>query len=383
MKKKTRVLLLISSLDCGGAERQLVELVKGLDKAEFSCLVVTTHAQGAFGPELAGLPGVELRSLGKRGGLDVVGPVWRLLRLARAARVDVVYAFEEGPGLLGAIVAAQLGCRLIWGVRNTLSNAAKLGVRANVYRWLHRRLARRADRIIYNSHRAEREYTQAGYPAEKGCTISNGFDSGRFRFDSDARTNLRQEWGLAGDDFVFAVIGSIKPDKNHEFFIRAAVDVGRIVPRSAFVFVGKTYGSHPVLGPYARVLRDRVDRLGLGRRFVWAGEHQEMTKALSAVDVLVLTSRREGTPNVVAEAMLCGRPCIVSDVGDAVHLLGGNGTAIPLDDVQSLVSAMTRWAGVSEDERSALGQIARCRIERDFSMQQMVEKTSAVLCAAS
>ncbi len=382
-KRKRRVLFLISSLNRGGAERQLVELVKGLDKSEFSCLVVTTHAQGAFAPELAGLPGVELRSLGKRGGLDVVGPVWRLLRLARAAGVDVVYAFEEGPGLLGVLVAARLGCRLVWGVRNTLSNAAKLGVRASVYCWLHRRLGRRADRIIYNSHRAECEYAQAGYPAAKGCTISNGFEAGRFTFDAGSRAELRRDWGVSDSTVVFAVVGSIKPDKNHPLALEAARLVGARIPSYRLAFVGRETPAHPILGPYAERLRNLARERGLESQLIWTGENADVARVLSAIDVLVLPSLREGTPNVVGEAMLCERPCIVADVGDAALLLGGNGTVFPPGDTAALAEAMVDWSLRSGAQRAEVGRAARQRIENVFSLQRMIAATAQLVAELS
>jgi glycosyltransferase involved in cell wall biosynthesis len=270
-----------------------------------------------------------------------------------------------------------LGCRLVWGVRNTFSNAAKLGVRARVYRWLHRRLAHRANQIIYNSHRAEREYAQAGYPAAKGCTISNGFDSRRFQFDPAARAALRREWGVADDIAVFAVVGSIKPDKNHQLALEAARLVGERIPSFLLAFVGRETPEHPILGPYAAGLRNLARELQ--SPVIWTGENSDVARVLNAIDVLVLPSLREGTPNVVGEAMLCERPCIVADVGDAALLLGGNGTVFPPGDAAALADAMVEWASRTAEQRHFAGVAGRNRIVGAFSMEQMVDHTARLL----
>ena len=99
---------------------------------------------------------------------------------------------------------------------------------------------------------------------------------------------------------------------------------------------------------------------------------------MNALDVFVLSSRSEGFPNVVGEAMATARPCVVTDVGDAAALLGTTGRVVPARDPAALAAAIVELLALSSEERRNLGQAARARLIAEFSLQRTVERFTAL-----
>ncbi len=104
------------------------------------------------------------------------------------------------------------------------------------------------------------------------------------------------------------------------------------------------------------------------RRFVLAGESKDVPLCLAAMDVFCLHSRNEGFPNVLAEAMAMGLPCVTTDVGDAAMLLGDCGHVVPKQDAAALADGVTRLLQLDPLARQALGQRARARVLAQFTI---------------
>lgn len=186
-----RVVLLIRSLDVGGAERQLVVLAQGLKGRGTDVRVLTFYPGGRLCGELeaAGVPVSHLR---KRGRWDVVGFVWRLVRWLRRARPQVLYAFLPAANILAACVRFFLpGTRIIWGLRASNMEFDRYDGLSRVIARLEAKLSFLPDAIIVNSEAGRAHHLQRGYPADRMHVIENGIDTERFRFDAEGRRRLR------------------------------------------------------------------------------------------------------------------------------------------------------------------------------------------------
>jgi len=367
-----KVVFIIRSLDCGGAERQLLTLANALDRKYFEPTILTFYSGGPYERHVS--DNVRLISLNKSGRWDAIGFLVRLVCELRRLRPDVIHSYADIPNILSLLVKHFTGRpAVVWGIRMAFHDVAS-------YDWLHRvafrlerKLARFPDRIIVNSHAGHRCFRARGYHPARLITINNGFDSGHFQPKPEARRRIRAEWGLAPDQIVIGLVARMKPIKDHPTFLRAAALVKGAYPNVRFVCVGN--------GPesYRQALLDLVDQLKLGDRITWTGLHTNMADIYNAIDVNVLSSISEGCPNVVGEAMACGVPCVVTDVGDAASLVGDTGFICPPENPEALAATLIKCI---DADRVSLGIKARRRIEKSWSISRLVESTERVLASA-
>ena len=371
-----RLLFLIRSLGAGGAERQLVELVKGLDKSRFAVTVATFYGGGAFRGELDGLRNVRVVSLEKKGRWDVLPFVARLWRVARRTRPHVILSSMGISNELGLVVGRAAGAKVVWSLRTSDIDFSHYGWMS---RWSFRvgaLLSRFPDLIIANSHSGKEYHIARGYYGKRMIVISNGIDTDTFRPDAEAGMRVRREWGIGEEERVIGIVGRLVPVKDHSTFLRAAALLVGEQCAARFVCVGGGAGE------YQTALRSLASDLGLDGKVVWAGARSDMPAVYNALDVACSSSIGEGLPNVVAEAMATGVPCIVTDVGDSARLVGQSGVVqmvVPKGNPEAIAAAWIGLLNLSPDERAALGRQARERILSEYSVAQLVRRTEAAL----
>lgn len=368
----TRLVLLARKLDPGGAERQLVALAKGLRERGHDVHVVLFYSGGAFDTDLEGA-GVPLHFLGKKQRWDVGGFLVSLVATLRRLEPEVIYSFLDLPNALMGLLRSVVGRpRLVWSIRAA-------GMEMRNYDWLSRviprlevHLCRIADVVVANSHAGAAWAIRRGFLADRVRVIENGIDTQRFRFDAAGRERLRREWNVGADETVIGLVARFDPMKDHETFLRAAAHLAQERDGLRFVCVGG--------GPqdYIRRMRALSESLGIARRVTWAGVQSDMAAVYSALDVLTSSSSGEGFPNVVGEAMACGVPCVVTDVGDSARIVGDSGEVAPPRDVEALAQAMLGMLNRVEREPD-LAQRVRSRIEKEFSLVRMLERSEQIL----
>jgi glycosyltransferase involved in cell wall biosynthesis len=369
-----RVLFVASTLSFGGAERQLVALANGLGSRGHEVHVALLYRGGPLERDLASGV-VHVHSLEKRGRWDILAVSRRLARLVGALRPNVVHSYLVVPNIIAAL--AQAGSPrtpLVWGVRTSRMDEARYSSWDRIAFWLERRLVKIPDLIIANSRDGGQVAVEMGAPASAVAVVSNGIDTSAFVRDAEAGLQIRREWGIEPDEFLIGVVGRIDPMKGHDVFLKAA----RMVPSDPvpvrFVIVGS--------GPDAHVerLKSRALSLGIHHRIVWAQARRDIVAVYSGLDLMVLPSRfGEGFPNVVGEAMACGTPCVVTNVGDSAMVVGECGRVVPAGDVDALASALRDMAALSDVERTALRAQPRARIVDHFSVPTLVANTLRLL----
>lgn len=365
-----RVLLLIRSLEIGGAERQLVNLARGLRERGVDVLVLTFYPGGALRVELdaAGVPNGDL---GKAGRWDVLPFLWRFARHLRGSRPTVLYSFLPVANLLALLARLFLpGTRVVWGMRASGIDFRCYDRLARLVDGLERSLARYCARVVFNSRAGLAHARQRGMFVDHAEVIGNGIDTGRFRFDPAARARWRASWRIGEDDFVVGVVARIDPMKGHALLLDALTSSRG----TRMVCVGD---GEPGL---VQTLRARACELGVDERVRWLAATSDIAGLYSAFDLVCLPSLfGEGFPNVVAEAMSCERVCVVTDVGDAALLVGDSGLVVPAGDAAALAGRIREVAGMTADRRAELGRFARQRVEDRFSVAAMVEHSARVL----
>lgn len=363
------------SLDIGGTERQIVSLAKGLHQLGHEIAVMVFYANGVLEKELheSGIPVIDLR---KSGRWDVLPFFMRAVRVVRKLKPDVIHGFLGTSNILTAFLKPIFpNARVVWGVRAS-------NVDLNRYDWLsgmsyriERQLSRFADLIICNS-RAGLEYASThGYPRERMIVVPNGIDTERFKPDVATRDRIRAQWGVAENEILIGLVARLDPMKDHVTFFRAAAMLVRERPDVRFVCVGDG------VGPYKNELYSLASELGLSGRLIWAGARQDMPAVYTALDIATSSSSYgEGFSNAIAEAMACGVPCVVTDVGDSALIVGGSGSVVPPLMPDALCEGFRlTLQRLGSDLRDA----TRAAIVSRFSNAVMVAETAGVLCRMS
>jgi glycosyltransferase involved in cell wall biosynthesis len=368
-----RVVVLLRKLDVGGAERQIIEFARGCSGGNLDLTIVSFYDGGELLETATWIEGVRCVSLGKRGRWETLSFMVRAWRTIRALRPDVVYGYQTVANELSLVIGRLVGARVVWGIRASNIDHAQYGwswrllFRAGVL------LSRFADLIIANSEAGARYVAGQGYPADRIVVIPNGINTEHFAPDRAAGQSLRVEWGIPATTPVVGLVARLDPIKDHETFLRAAALVHASRPDVKFVCVGD---GDPT---YRRQLLDRSRELGLETVVQWTGTEHRMAAVMSAFEVLCSSSVAEGFSNVVGEAMACGTPCVVTDVGDSARVVADCGAVVPPSSPQALSDALLSLLALAPERRRQLGAQARQRVAEHFSVPRLVARTQAVL----
>jgi glycosyltransferase involved in cell wall biosynthesis len=377
--KKMKIVHVISGLRVGGAETALLNLVSESREAGVRHLVISLSSADAMAERLRAA-GAEVRLLGMRPGIPNPLHLVRLTQWIVAARPDIVQTWMYHADLLGggAALLARLALRingsghrlaLVWGIRRTEVPTVKVGV---LLKLLARVCAMTSnwmpDQIICCAEAAFRTHADYGYARARMRVIHNGFDIQKFVPDATARASFLGELGLPARSILIGIVGRANPAKDYDNFLRAAALLHQRVADCHFVMIGREVDDRNE--PLARSMGE----LGLRGACHLLGSRNNLHEIMPAFDILCLSSRTEGLPTVVGEAMACGVPCVVTDVGDTGQLVGDTGRIVPPCDSVRLAGALQEMAMLSRDQRRDLGKVARERIVQSFSIAACWQK---------
>ncbi|MFZ5765125.1 MAG: glycosyltransferase [Thermodesulfobacteriota bacterium] len=369
-----RVLFLIQSLHQGGAERQLVTLLHGLDKERFQPVVVTYYPGGKWEERVRTISGVDLCTIHLRGRFDLAGMVIRLGKLIRKMRPDIVYGVLGDACLLALLHGRVLGhARVIWGLRASNMDFSRYSrTSALVYR-LSAKFSNYPAKIIVNSRAGQSYHQKRGYCGNRMVVIPNGIDTDLFRPSPEKGRALRTQLGLDTSVSVIGRVGRLDPMKDYSTFLAAAAILAK--KRKGLRFLVAGGGTTENQRAMAELGRD----LGLAEQLIWLGPRNDLPAVYSACSLTVSSSAfGEGFPNVVAESLACAVPCVVTDVGDSAIIVDNQDLVVPPADPEALARACARVLDCSEEERTVIGKAGRCRIENNFSQAVMVRATEAI-----
>lgn len=370
--EKRKVMHIIASLDVGGAEGMLERIVRADPGAISNTVVVSLTTMGVIGESLQSR-GVRVYALGMTSLLSLPIVFFKLVGLFRKYQPQVVQTWMYHADLLGGVAARLAGCHaVVWGIRTTHLPDGGSRVTRQVRRLCARLSGLVPQRIVCAAEASRKVHVALGYDADKMVVVPNGYDFDRMIADPGARLALREGWGIPRSALVIGCLGRFNPAKDFATFVRAAGLVAAEVPNAHFLMVGRG------LTESNRELASWIRGTGVAERFHCAGERLDVPGVLSSMDIFCLSSRTEGFPNVVAEAMAMGLACVATDVGDAAFLLGDTGRIVPPESPDVLAAGLINLVRLGEEGRSELGTAARARVRSEFSIQRALERFDAV-----
>ncbi len=357
------MVFIITGLSTGGAEAMLLKLLQHMDRAQYSPQVISLTDRGEIAQKIEAL-GIPVFALGMRGRWPNPWLWLKLFGRLRAVRPQLVQTWMYHADLIGGLVARMAGVRtVVWGIRNSNLDADKtkrstrwtVSVCALLSRWIP--LA-----IVSCSGVAKDIHVSLGYSQAKMRVIPNGFDLARFCPDAAMRASVRSELGLGLKTPLVGLIGRFDPQKNHVGFIQAAAEVTRQLSGVHFLLAGAHVdsGNAVLTAQIADAnLTDAVHLLGL---------REDMPRLMASLDVLVSSSYGEAFPNVIGEAMACGVPCVVTNVGDSAMIVGDTGRVVASGDMSELARQVQLLLDMPADQRTLLGAHARKRVAENFEI---------------
>ena len=351
----------------------LLKLLQRIDRRIFSPHVISLTSSGdlAQGFRECGVP---VHAIGLDADSVRIAPVTRLFSLLRALNPDIVQTWMYHADLIGGMVARLSGCRrIVWSLRNSglsqqrtkRSTLWVVKICSKLSSWLPRT-------ILSCSERACAVHAALGYDLKKFHVIPNGFDLERFHPDEVARIEVRAELELSPDTQLVGLMARYDPQKNHLGFIHAAAVVHQRMPDVHFVLAGTDVdeGNADLL--------NAITQQGLTGRMHLLGRRNDMPRLMAALDVLASSSAfGEAFPNVLGEAMACGVPCVVTDVGDSEEIVGATGRVVEVDDMQGLAFHIVELLDLPWVQKIDLGRQARERIAAHYEIGEVTRNYQA------
>jgi glycosyltransferase involved in cell wall biosynthesis len=352
-----RVMFVITSMPVGGAETLLVNLVRRMDRARFQPELCCLKEFGPLGEVLAAEIPAHTGLLAHKYDFAVLK---RLTLLMRERKIDAVVTVGTGGDKMfwGRLAAWRAGVPVV------LSALHSTGLPDHV-EIPNRLLVPITDGFIgCAAPHARYLTTNEGCPARKVYVVPNGVDTDRF-CPVPASDELRASLGLTPENPVAAIVAALRPEKNHELFLRAAKIVHDQLPLARFLIVGD--------GTRRAELEALNASLGLDNVVKFLGTRSDVPQVLSLVDTLVLSSHMEANPVSILEALSCGKPVVATRVGsipETVHD-GVNGYLVSAGDDQGMadrIAQLLRFRAFAAN----LGQKGRQGVIDHWSLDRMV-----------
>ena len=362
-----RVVHIISALYQGGAESQLEKLIYHSQSTEIEHIIISLKNDET--PLMVRLKdnGIKVYCVGFNGVGGVFG-FFKLIKLLRLLNTPkcVFQCWMYHANFFGLLAGIILGIsrKTIWNIRRTELPNGMTGILAK----LSANLSHLSPvTIVCCAEAAKKSHIKAGYNDQKIKVIHNGIDTKLFKNDAESRVLFRKKINVTKDEFIIGMIGRYAPIKGHLNMLQTFLHlIQNIEPKKnnlRLVLIGREVKE-------AVTLQSMLSMPELKGRITILDEQAEIWKVIPGLDLLCLPSISEGFPNVVAEAMSCGVPAVVTDVGDAALIVSNSNMVAPPRKSHALASSLLRYIQLSSSEKRAVSSDVRVLIDTRFSLTE-------------
>lgn len=363
-----RVMHVITGLDIGGTEMMLWKLLSASSPG-LTSMVVSLGDEGTMAPKFREL-GIPVRSLNfRRSPMDVFR-LLRFLSLIREFQPRIIQGWLVHGNLVASLskLAVRNHIPVFWNIRQSLydMSAERVGtgvaIRAGAF------ISQFVEKIVYASETSARHHEKLGYERKKSVVVPNGFDCQKFHPDEEAHWRVHADLGLRNGAVLVGLVARYHPMKDHAGFLKAAGIVARKHEAARFLLAGRgvTNGNSD--------LEEIIDKEGLRDRVFLLGERLDIAQITAGLDIACSASWTEGFANSIGEAMACAVPCVATDVGDSMNLVGDTGLIVLPRNPEFLARAICELIDIGPEKRKALGLQARKRIEKHFSLPEIAHR---------
>jgi sugar transferase (PEP-CTERM/EpsH1 system associated) len=358
-----KICYIIGQLRRGGAERQLYELVRGIDRNRFEPIVISLSQGGHWADKIREL-NIQVIELERRKNKEFAR-LWRLIKLIRKIKPKIVHTYLFPANSYGRVAANVCRVPIIIASERSLPEIGKGKTKTMIY--IDKILSPFSHAIICNSLRASEVLIKHySFNPEKVFTVYNGIDVAAI---SNNGNNENQKVTTK----VVGIVGSLEPVKNHKLFLQIAKII--IDQTSAdsikFLIVGK--------GSLRKELEEFAANLGIKDSVIFTGERTDIPELLHTMDVFVLTSQHEGLSNAVMEAMAAGIPVVATDVGGNSELIINDETGfLCLGDDSEAFAERVIYLLNNDDKAKQMGEKGKRKIMNRFRVERMIKETENI-----
>jgi glycosyltransferase involved in cell wall biosynthesis len=356
--RAVRVMIVVGSLEVGGAQKHIYDLVRQFDRTRLDLSIVVSQAGGYFYDRLREL-GIPIHDLNVRSPRGLVMRFPAFLRHVRAVDPDVLHAFLYYPSLFACLA------RLVPGRRTPRLILSKRSLNLELRRdrlAIHRSVLMRVpDAITAVSEPVRQRCLELGAPPDKVRVIENGIEW----IDAPASGRLRARLGLDARTPLVGAVGSLTSRKRHRELLQAMAALAADVPDAHLVIMGE--------GPLRPQLEADAERLGIAHRVHLPGLLAPAVDYVGDLTIFALPSSEEGMSNALLEAMMTGVPSVASDIPSNREVVtsGRDGVLVDVENPAAFAAAM-RGLLADPARRAALAVQARDTIHRRFDARTMV-----------
>lgn len=365
-----KIVYITTGLYTGGAEKMLYQLLSKINRERFHPVVVSLMDRGTVGDRIENL-GIPFHTIGMKPGMPTLHGILRLIYTVNQHKPDLIQGW-----MYHGNIAAQLAnifswqkVPVLWSIHHSIGSlGSEKKMTAAIIKFCAR-LSKFTNKVIFVSQNSKIQHEALAYCCDNSCIIPNGFDTSLFKPSVEARLNIRSELGLSEETFLIGLIARYHPMKDHANFIRAAVLLSKNFSKVHFILAGTNvdHNNHTLL----KMIKD----LGLFKQIHLLGERHDVPLLTSALDIASLASAYgEAFPLIIGEAMSCGIPCVVTDVGDAAWIVGNTGRVVSPRNPEALANAWKELIVLGSESREILGKAARARIIECFSLDSVVHQ---------
>ncbi|MGB3641561.1 MAG: glycosyltransferase [Rivularia sp. (in: cyanobacteria)] len=364
------ILFIITDLDTGGAEMMLYQLLSRIDRELFSPAIISLLEPGKLGDRIAAND-IPIYTLNMKQGVPTPSNIWRLTEIIRQIKPDIIqgWMYHGNIAALWAKLYFLYRVPVLWSIHyspTSLSLEKRLTallIKLGAY------LSPLSASNIFVSQTSRQQHEKLGYRSKHNCVIPNGFDTSVFVPSSTAKSEIRFELTLPEDSILIGIMGRYHPMKDHSNFLKAAALISRKYDNIYFILAGTGVDKNN------QNLVNLIQEYQLVRQTKLLGERRDIPAVAAALDIATLASAYgEAFPLVVGEAMSCGIPCTVTDVGDSAFIVGDAGRVVAPRNPEALAQAWEELIEMGTTSRQALGKAARARINKLFSIESIVSE---------
>ncbi len=359
------VLLVYYEPAVSGQSTHVLSLARALRQHRVT--VVLPEALAALAPDFQ-QAGARVVSLPLRKVFWSLSTISAFTGLIRQEHFDIVHVHSQEAGLVGRALA------YLAGARHILYTPQTIDIRRAGWHWLYALLevilSVITERIISVNEADRRRLIRWGIPAAKVVAIPNGIDLARFSTPVDPAA-LRKKLGMSVERPLVMQVGRLSPQKDPFAFVEGARRILERHPEAQFALVGK--------GPLQEELASRIAALGLSQQVFMAGWQDDAWQLMAAAEVITLTSRWEGTPYSLLEAMACAKPVVATAVNGCPEIVlhGETGFLAPAGDLEAWVAGVARLLE-QPAQAARMGQRGRQWVEEKFSTDKMGKQIEAL-----
>jgi glycosyltransferase involved in cell wall biosynthesis len=366
-----KIAFITSGLQAGGAEQQWLELIKNVDKAKFSVVIICLYDLGTIGRKMRGMGFITYSNL-LRNRYSLFS-LFSLINILKKEKISLIFLIDQPLSIVYGILAAKISRikKIILSVHSTgyLDRKIRNAVTMKLF-------LKYCDHIIALSGQ-HKEYLikYNRFPKEKILVIPNGINIPLYSSENLDPNGLRQELGISNGQKIVGMVGRLHPLKRHDIFIKAASLVRKSCPNVKFLIIGE--------GEERKNIEKLITQLELTGDVKLLGYRNDIPVLNKILDVSVLCSDTEALPMSLIEAMASSVPVVATKVGSVSDLIinGENGYLVSPNSCDDLADSIVKIL-TNKELAKQMGQRGLQIAQEKYSIQDMVKEYEKVFSEA-